>query len=152
MKNKAFTVIELIIVIGIVAVLSVIVFSSISSSRAKARDSRRIQELKEFQLLLDVYKMDKFSYPQGNFHSAALWNSFITTHFINNGYMTTLLKDPGSNQYRYYSTYSGTYTCNGVVWQNYEYVITFSLERQNNSVPKTNWSTNTHCFYGPLKK
>ena len=59
-KNKAgFTLIELLVVIAIISLLSSVVMSSLNSARSKARDARRISDVKQFQLALNLY-YDKY--------------------------------------------------------------------------------------------
>ena len=56
MKNKfGFTVVEVLVVIGIIAVLTVIVFPAINNIRAKNRDAERIADISAIQLGLSLY-------------------------------------------------------------------------------------------------
>ena len=47
---KAFTIIELLVVISIIGILATIVLASLSTSRAKGRDARRVADMKSIQL------------------------------------------------------------------------------------------------------
>lgn len=51
--KKGFTLIELLVTIAIIAILSSIVFSSISSLREDARDARRVSDIRWFQTSLE---------------------------------------------------------------------------------------------------
>ncbi len=53
--RKGFTIIELLIVIGIVGLLSAVVLSGLSTFRAQGRDARRISDLRLVQEYLDSY-------------------------------------------------------------------------------------------------
>ena len=59
-KNKAgFTLIELLVVIAIISLLASVVMASLNSARSKARDARRVSDVKQFQLALGLY-YDKY--------------------------------------------------------------------------------------------
>ncbi len=60
---RGFTLVELLITIGIIGLLSSVVMASTTASRAKARDVRRIGDLKEIQLGLALYYDVNKSYP-----------------------------------------------------------------------------------------
>lgn len=66
-KNKGFTLIELLVVIAIIALLSTLAVVALSSARAKARDAKRIADIKQVQSALELYFNDKNSYPVGDF-------------------------------------------------------------------------------------
>ncbi len=54
-KTSGFTLIEILVVISIIGVLSSVVLASLNTSRARARDSIRIQSLKQIQLAMELY-------------------------------------------------------------------------------------------------
>ncbi len=68
-KNKkrggigGFTLIELLVVIAIIGILSSIVLASLNSARKKGRDARRVADIKQIQLALEMYFDDNGSYP-----------------------------------------------------------------------------------------
>jgi len=53
--SLGFTLIELLVVIAIISLLSSVVFASLNSARAKARDAKRISEIKQIQKGLELY-------------------------------------------------------------------------------------------------
>lgn len=63
MKNKGFTLIELLVVIAVIGILAAVVLASLNSARGKARDTRRISDLKQIQTALELYHTDNGSYP-----------------------------------------------------------------------------------------
>lgn len=66
--EKGFTLIELLVVIAIIGVLASIVLASLNNARTKARDTRRITDIKQIQLALELY-FDGFGagkYPDPN--------------------------------------------------------------------------------------
>lgn len=54
-KNRGFTLIELLVVIAIISILSSIVLVSLNSARSKARDAKRIAEVKQLMTALELY-------------------------------------------------------------------------------------------------
>ena len=54
-KNKGFSLVELMIVITIIGVLTTIVLNSLSSSRARAYDTKVKQQLSSFRTAAEVY-------------------------------------------------------------------------------------------------
>jgi prepilin-type N-terminal cleavage/methylation domain-containing protein len=55
MYKNAFTLIELLVVIAVIGFLASIVLVSLSPARAKARDARRVSDLHNIQLALEMY-------------------------------------------------------------------------------------------------
>jgi prepilin-type N-terminal cleavage/methylation domain-containing protein len=64
-KTKGFTLIELLVAIGIIAVLSSVVYASFSQARKSARDDERMANLKSLQLAVEMYKAQYGLYPEG---------------------------------------------------------------------------------------
>jgi prepilin-type N-terminal cleavage/methylation domain-containing protein len=62
-KSKGFTLIELLVVIAIIGILATIVMVSLNTARAKARDARRISDVRQLQLALQMYYDAIGSYP-----------------------------------------------------------------------------------------
>jgi prepilin-type N-terminal cleavage/methylation domain-containing protein len=62
-KNEGFTLIELLVVIAIIGLISSIVLVSLNSARVKARDAKRIAEIKQIQTALELYYDDNNAYP-----------------------------------------------------------------------------------------
>ncbi len=62
-QQKGFTLIELLVVIAIIGILATIVMVSLNTARAKARDARRISDVRQLQLALQMYYDSTGSYP-----------------------------------------------------------------------------------------
>lgn len=63
LSAKAFTLIELLVVIAIIGILATLVIVSLGNSRAKARDSKRLNDLKAMANALELYYANNNQYP-----------------------------------------------------------------------------------------
>lgn len=54
-RTKAFTLIELLVVVAIIGILSSVVLTNLNGTRQKARDVKRISDIKNLQLALELY-------------------------------------------------------------------------------------------------
>lgn len=81
--NKGFTLIELMVVVVIIAILTSIVVSSFSQAKARSRDAKRISDLAQIQLALEL-AFDKCNiYP--TFGTVNNRRVLITSSVVNNG-------------------------------------------------------------------
>ena len=67
-NNKGFTLIELLVVIAIIGLLSTLAVVSLNSARVKARDARRMSDLKQISTAVELYAAqdDSGVYPLSN--------------------------------------------------------------------------------------
>jgi len=61
--RRAFTLIELLVVIVIIGILATLATVAMNSSRANARDAKRVSDLKQIATALEMYYADYNSYP-----------------------------------------------------------------------------------------
>ncbi|MFA5878188.1 MAG: type II secretion system protein [Candidatus Staskawiczbacteria bacterium] len=67
-RNKGFTLIELLVVIAIVGILAAIVFASVNSARAKARNAKRLEDIRAYAYALNmIYDQDNEYPPLENY-------------------------------------------------------------------------------------
>ena len=100
--KRGFTLIELLVVIAIIGILSSIVLASLNSARQKGRDARRLGDIKQIQLALELYYDAHSAYP-----TAALYAS----NLVSEGFISTLPLDPSSGlSYAYAGLKTGTGT------------------------------------------
>lgn len=88
-SKKGFTLIELLVVIAIIGILASIVLASLNSARMKSRDARRVADIKQVQLALELYYDAHAGYP------ATL--SLLTT----GGQIAVIPTDPLTGSYNY---------------------------------------------------
>jgi general secretion pathway protein G len=62
-NKKGFTLIELLVVVAIIGLLSTLSIVALNTARAKARDSRRVSDIKQIQTALELYYNDNAAYP-----------------------------------------------------------------------------------------
>jgi type II secretion system protein G len=61
-NKKGFTLVELMVVSSIIALLASVVLGSLGNAKAKARDTERVQEMKNLQTALELYRLEN-GYP-----------------------------------------------------------------------------------------
>ncbi len=65
-RKRGFTLVEIVVAVGIVAILATAVIGTLQEGRKKARDAERVSDLKQVQLALRLYKDAESSYPLGH--------------------------------------------------------------------------------------
>jgi len=127
-KTKGFTLIELLVVISIISLLSSIVLASLNSTRVKARDAYRKQEIQQLVKAFTLYMDDRGSIPisnecgmarVGEIHGLCMnhitspndW--YIGDYMKSRGYIPVSPLDPSYSpnycRFYYYTDVSGTY-------------------------------------------
>ena len=106
-KQTGFTLIELLVVIAIIGLLSTLAVVALNNARMKARDARRVADVKQMQTALELYYNDVFSYPAtvtsttGLCLAASSTASTTSNGFANScpgGGITYMAKVPGNPQ------------------------------------------------------
>ena len=85
-KPKGFTLVELLVVIAIIGLLSTLAVVSLGSARSKARDARRISDIKQIQTALELYYADQGVYPVENPTAITLGTVAATDILTNSGF------------------------------------------------------------------
>ena len=60
---RGFTLVEILIVVGIIGLLASVVLSGLGSTRARGRDARRIADIRQAQQALELYYAKCQVYP-----------------------------------------------------------------------------------------
>lgn len=63
-QNSGFTLIELVVVIALVLLLSTLAVIALGSAREKARDAKRLSDVKQVQAVLELYFANASAYPE----------------------------------------------------------------------------------------
>lgn len=132
MNKKGFTLIELVVVIAIIGLLSTLAVVALGSAREKARDSKRLADIKGIQASLEWYFVGNNSYPVttepvtlgDDQHKCLGSNGFNAAGACKSPvYMEVIPSEPQSGQQGY--VYNGSST---------SYTITANLEGKINDL------------------
>lgn len=74
-KIRGFTLIELLVVIAIIGLLSSVVLASLNTARARARDVRRLSDMHQIQIALDLYYNNNGQYPDNTDNDNSGWDT-----------------------------------------------------------------------------
>lgn len=116
--QKAFTLLELLVVMAILGLLIVLGLRTFGAIQQKSRDSRRKQDMQSISKALEIYYNDFKRYPgsaegkivgceEGGLASCE-WGSSWQNTTNQTLYMSELPKDPGGSQYYYLATDQGS--------------------------------------------
>ena len=64
MNKKAFSLVELLVVIAVIGILATLAVVSLQGARKGARDAKRIANIKQIQTALELYYNDQGQYPE----------------------------------------------------------------------------------------
>ena len=120
-NRAAFTLIELVVVISILAILAGALIPRMTNRMAAARDARRLSDVTALRDAIDQYYMDKGQYPPSQKNGAfGGWDVSHDGDFIPElvakGYLTERPHDPVDDEtyhYRYYVYEKGAFGCRG---------------------------------------
>ena len=121
-KQNGFSLIEILVVIGIIGILATLLIPNLIGVRQRARDSQRKSDIRQIQSALELYRADNAAYPSAtstpyrlNATACATSNIFTSPNLLVT-YMQKIPCDPtgtgvynGGNYY-YYS--NQTSDCN----------------------------------------
>ncbi len=142
MNKKGFTLIELLVVIAIIGLLSTLAVVALGSARVKARDSKRLADLKQLGTALELYNNENNAYPNGSSlnlgtGSAACLNaSGWQTVGCSGAFMDNIPADPSSGYYVYTAASSS-------------YFIAATLEGTSNNLSGQIKQTPSGILQGP---
>ena len=104
-KQGGFTLIELIVVVVILGILSAFIAPKMFGRAGDARIQKETSDITALDSILEVYKLDNFSYPTTDQGLDALVNKPAGDQELNNwqagGYVKKLQKDPWGREYLY---------------------------------------------------
>lgn len=107
LKQKGFTLIEIMVVVVILAILASVVVPKIMNRPDEARIAKAKQDIRAMESALGLYKLDNFSYPTTDQGLESLASkpsgSPEPKNYKKGGYIKGVPKDPWGNDYKYLS-------------------------------------------------
>ena len=104
MKNKAFTLIEMLIVIAIISILASVFLVGLRGFRGGAYDARRMADLQRVQGYLEIYYTQNRVYP-----NVSTWSALQTALINANIGITSIPNDPLPGGTYYYGVNSADF-------------------------------------------
>lgn len=104
LSSRGFTLIELLVVISIIGILASVTFASLRGALSRARDARRISELRQIRMALEVYYAANGAYPNPGWgwrSECSAWGGFAANDVIPGlvpAYMGVFPSDPLMNK------------------------------------------------------
>lgn len=108
-KHKGFTLIELLVVIAIIGVLSSSVLASLNTARKKARDARRLSDMKQIYMAMELYYDEHGTYPTDGPGSDDFIGVGSTIDDKLDEYIDPVPKDPLHDGSVYYYAYDSSH-------------------------------------------
>ena len=128
-SGKGFTLVELMVVIGIIGILSGIIVTNLTSSKSKSRDARRVSDVNQIQLALEQYfdRCGQYPIPTGtsNAQISLTAQNGCPSGITFGSYISVIPGDPVSAAQYGYIANSATFPT--------DYILHATLESSNNA-------------------
>ena len=79
-KQHGFTLIELLVVIAIIGILSSVVLASLNDARQKSRDTKRVADIQQLKLALELFFDEEGNYPTAAQFAATDGTGLVPDH------------------------------------------------------------------------
>jgi prepilin-type N-terminal cleavage/methylation domain-containing protein len=123
-RVRGFTLIELLVVIAIISILASVVLASLNTARAKARDARRLADVRSIAVSLELYYDTHGHYPCSSPYETSEGNPNFLQVLVNEDFLSSNPQDPlNQSPYSYlYASWKTTPTgpCGQIVELDYD--------------------------------
>ena len=159
MKKQGFTLIELLVVVAIISLISSVVVAGLNQARSKARDAKRVADIKALEQALELYRNDHGSYPStlGKCNNSWCFGcanpqglTIAMPQMVTGNYISALPVDPRPTpgaglcfNYEYVSLPGQTtssnqwyWTCDGRRTNQVQYMLRFQLENPRSGLSR----------------
>ena len=120
--EKGFTLIELLVVISIIGILATIVLVSLNTARKKARDARRVSDIRQMALALEMYYDANGGYVSDTINNDNDWDALAAA--LAPTYIGAIPTDPSNTGVYVYKYHPDSIITNGAQ----DYVLGATLE------------------------
>lgn len=99
-RRSGFTLVELLVVVAIIGILAGMISANVNSARAKARDGRRANDVKQIQTALELYYDTSGRYPPmkegecGGTEGYTVSSNDFMKSLVDRGYLGAFPEDP----------------------------------------------------------
>lgn len=113
-RKKGFTLIEILVVIGIMGTLITILLPNFIGGRQRSKDAKRKLDIEQISSALEQYRSVVGTYPASLTHNCDATKETLTyidtsvTPNVTTTFLSTVPQDPGCSSYVYYSTITDT--------------------------------------------
>lgn len=137
--NKGLTLVELLVVVSIISLLSSVVLGALSTARQKAQDTRRLSDMHQMQIALDLY-YDAFGrYPDSDGLGHNGWdttgNGTFLEALVTNKFLPANILDPATNttygNYKYFRYPPGDIFYSGGCFEAFYVLIIVNMGKNN---------------------
>lgn len=151
LNKKGFTLIELLVVISIISLLSSVVLSALNNTRSKSRDAKRVSEIRQLKIALELYYDKNGTYPTNNTwpNDCSGSTTFETalSALVTEGFIPKIPKEPLNASgwpNCYYYQYNNNCNIGDAV---HPYILIFQAENTLKGYASWTNETNRYCTY-----
>ncbi len=96
LRNRGFTILELIVVVAIIGILTAVILLSINKSQAKGRDAKRDRDMHEIRSALNLYITEEGVYPNDGTGDEIIIDGtdYLTADLESEGHLSVVPIDP----------------------------------------------------------